>query len=101
MNYYVTHGIPVGVWMIGNDVVTAGHQTFVDAGQEGVRLWGAEDALQWGTADLSHTLCAALQEEGQQSAHNLWRIQLLCAEETDMQNYWLMITVYSWIHSIT
>lgn len=73
--------------MIGNDVVTAGHQTLIDAGEEGVWLRWAEDALQWGAADLSHALCAALQEERQQSANNLRRVQLLCAEETNMQQY--------------
>lgn len=71
--------VPVGVWMMCNDVVTSSHQTLIDAGEEGIGLWGSEDALQWGAADLCYTLCAALQQEGQQSADDLWGIQLLCA----------------------
>lgn len=66
--------------MICNDVITSSHQTLINAGKEGIRLWGAEDALQWGAADLGHTLCAALQEEGHQRAYNLGRVQLICAE---------------------
>lgn len=79
--------IPVWVWVISNDVVTAGHQTLIDASQEGVGLRRAEDALQGGAADLSYALCAALQEERQQCAHNLRGIQLLRPTETNMQKY--------------
>lgn len=32
IHYHVTHGIPVGIRVIGNDVVTPCHQTLVDAG---------------------------------------------------------------------
>lgn len=80
-----TQGEPVGVWVVGDDVVTPSHQTLIDACQKGIWLWWAEDALQWGAADLSHTFCAALQEEGQQSAHNLRGIQLLSAEGANTQ----------------
>lgn len=66
--------------MIGNDAVTASNQTLIDAGKEGIWLCWAKNALQWGTADFSYTLCATLQDEWQQSAYNLCGIQLLSAE---------------------
>lgn len=67
--------------MIGNDVITACDQSLIDAGKEGIRLWRAKDSLEGCDANLSHALGAALQEEGQQRAHNLGWIQLLGAEE--------------------
>lgn len=78
------HGWPVGIWVIGNDVITACDQSLIDAGEEGIRLWRAKDSLEGRDADLSHALGAALQEERQQGAHNLGRIQLLCAKETSI-----------------
>lgn len=78
--------------MIGNDVVAASNQTLIDAGEEGVRLGWAQNALQRGAADLSYTLCATLQDEWQQSAHNLCGIQLLSAKRRRMHPYSLKIT---------
>lgn len=65
--------------MIGDDVVAACDETLVDKSQESIRFGGAQDPLQWGAADLRNTLCAALQQEGQQRADHLWTVQLLCA----------------------
>lgn len=87
LNYQITHGIPGGVWVMRDDVVTPSHQALVDSGEEGIGLGWAEDALQGGAADLSHALRAALQQEGQQGAHHMGGIQLLCAEDTNMQQY--------------
>lgn len=53
---------PVGVGVVGDDVVAAGDEALVDSGQEGVGLGGAQDALQGGAADLGHALRAALQQ---------------------------------------
>lgn len=78
------HGWPVGIWVIGNDVITACDQSLVHAGEEGIRLWRAKDSLEGRDADLSHALGAALQEERQQGAHNLGGIQLLGAKETSI-----------------
>lgn len=75
------NGWPVGIWVIGNDVITACDQSLIDAGKEGIGLWRAKDSLEGCDANLSHALCAALQKERQQRAHNLGGIQLLCTEE--------------------
>lgn len=75
------HDWPVGIGVIGNDVITACDQSLIDACKEGIRLWRAKDSLERCDANLSHALCATLQEERQQRAHNLGRIQLLSAEE--------------------
>ena len=37
--------LPVGVGVVGDDVVAAGDQALVHAGQVGVGLGGAQDAL--------------------------------------------------------
>ena len=69
--------------MVGDDVVAAGDQALVDAGQEGVGLGGPQDALQGGAADLGHALRAALQQQGQQGALHLGGVQLLRAGGTE------------------
>lgn len=77
--------VPVGVGVVGDDVVTAGHQTLVDSCEEGVRLRRPEDTLQWSAADLCHTLCTTLQEQGQQGPYDLGRVQLLRPERRHEQ----------------
>ena len=63
--------------MIGQDVVTASDQLFVHAGQELIRLRGAQDALQGVAADLSDALGARLQQKGEQGPNYLWWVHLI------------------------
>lgn len=76
-------GSPVGIRMIGQDVVTAGDQLLVHTSQELIRLRRAQDALQGVAADLSHALRARLQQKGEQGANDLRWVHLVGPASTE------------------
>lgn len=70
-------GSPIGVRVVGQNVVTAGDELLIHTSQELIRLRGAQDALQGVAADLSHTLSARLQKKGEQCPDYLCRVHLI------------------------
>lgn len=70
-------GSPIGIRMIGQNVVTASDQLFINASQELIRLCRAQDALQGVATDLSNALSGRLQKKGQQGPNNLWWVHLI------------------------
>lgn len=70
-------GSPIGIRVVGQNVVAAGDELLIHTSQELIRLRGAQDALQGVATDLSHTLSARLQKKGEQCPDYLWWVHLI------------------------
>lgn len=70
-------GSPIGIRMIGQNVVTTSDQLFINTSQELIRLCRAQDALQGVTTDLSDALSARLQKKWEQGPNYLWWVHLI------------------------